>query len=505
MTLPCDVLSFDVLVVGDEVESILTAVSAARCGARTALIRSATGLLGGLSTRGGLSYMDITPEHTGPLFAEFLRRAGVKRVALEEFRADTELSEMMRETGIQILSGKDLIAEYRVSDSCWEVRFAGGQKLDATVLIDATPDADIARSLGIRFTVGLGGLFGEDRNFLGISPVFQMGGVDREKLIAFEQRLRERPDMPGLLDRALPYHPEAYRRELTTRPVYSPDDMDYIDILNPVIGIAFHHWRYGEADSYPDASIQVDGFNISRLPDGLLGFNGMVMRMNDFDALLAYSRGEKAWPQELHDALEAFREFIATEGGMPDARLYPPEALYVRQTLNLLARDMMTAEKAIRGGVFAEDAIGTYSYWLDLRGIVFSRHFPGETLPKPVFNVGLDVALPADPDLKNLAFVSRSAGYSPLGQGACRIVQHNSMLGEAVGIAAAFAVKENQPISEIPAAKVRPVLDERSRKELGHPLKIEGHPVWDEERILESRALKADNAIVERLQNAGVV
>ncbi len=505
---------FDLIVVGDEVESIITAVSAARCGLRVAVVRRSKSILGGLSTRGGLNYMDITPEYKSPLFSEFLKKASVKRVALDASQGHQVLQNMLSDSNVTLISGAEAFAHYNELESGWELSFEDSSQtqIQAPILIDATPDADVARQLERPYTVGLGHIFGPTHNFLGVSPVFRMAGLDRHELINFERSLRERLNMFHLLEQALPHHPVALRRELLERPVYSPDDMDYIDILNPIIGIAFHHWRQDQKTknqktsritSYSDAQITIDGFNTARLSDDTLGFNGLVMRINDFDALLAYSQGSPHWPEALTGALNDFCQFLQAEGGFVKAeaiQLILPEELYVRQTLNMHAQEMMTAEKAIRGGVSADDAIGTFSYWLDLRGITFTEFFPNHRpLPKPVFNVGLGVCFPHNPNhsqhLKHFAFVGRSAGYSPIGQGACRIVQHNAMLGEALGICAALAFKSRQALHQIDAQSIRSIIEERSK----NPLKLSGHPTWSDEEIATSALIQADNQVLKQL------
>lgn len=486
-------LTFEVVVLGDEVESILTAVSAARQGASVVLVRSSTGKLGGLSTRGALSYMDITPEYTSPLFREFLDKAGVVRVALEAERAHQTLLSLLAEAGVTVLDGVQSIEWIsNPTGSLTGIVLNEQSVLHGTCYIDATPDADWARAAGVPYLSGLGGVLGEDQNFLGVSPVFRIAGTSREAMMEFEARLRANPDLPQLLESALPFHPPELRAEYITRPCFSPPEMDYLDILNPVIGIAYHLWRHGEVTSYPTATTWIDGGNVSLLSDGTMGFNGLVSRyVLDLDdplsELLRLSHGGGT-PAFLLEEMNQFERFLHAEGGMDTVKILTPEALYVRQTVTLLARNNMTAEQTIRGGVSPEDAIGTFSYWLDLRGTQLWKLYPGEELPKPVFNVGLQVAFPKDSRLENLAFVSRSAGYSPIGQGTGRIVQHNAMLGEAIGIAAAMAVQTGRPMHQVPPNEIREVLGQRQ----GSPIVISGHPTWSEEALRKSKLLQAD-------------
>lgn len=503
------------IIFGDELESALTAVSAAQTLGRAdaalqiKLVRRSTGLLGGLSTRGGLSYMDITPGLIPPLMQAFFKRVGFRRVALEPVRAARVLQEMLDEAGVQVLSGVE-IDQVRCTEA-GDYQFESSQgPLMATHWIDTTPDADIARLAGVPYLIGLGGVLGEAQNFLGVSPVFTVEHVSAEAFRAFEAKLRQRPDLPTLLTEALPYHDPALRAEFVTRPVFTnegmdndPDKQDYLDVLNPVIGICYHVWKGNTAASYVDAPIVIDGFNIALLPDGCMGLNGLVARLSGdaeavFEDLLAYSQGAPA-PDFLIAELQRFEQFLREAGGFKNATVIPPEELYVRQTITLLAKDNMTAEKAIRGGVTPERAIGTYSYWLDLRGTQLETFYPGEQLPKPVFNVGLDVALPLVPALPNMAFVSRSAGYSPIGQGVGRIVQHNAMLGEAMGIAAALSIISGESLDtvcDLQVGQIKAILDQRN----GTPIELTGTPVWTEAKIQASKLLAADKKAIMHLR-----
>ncbi|WP_373533146.1 FAD-dependent oxidoreductase [Vampirovibrio sp.] len=505
---PCQVL-----VMGDEVESILTAISASQTGAKTVLARRSSGRLGGLSVRGGLSYMDITPEYLCGLFKTFLDRCGFIRVALNPDKADQVLRDMLQEAQVEVLSGVE--AQLTLDGEGFPrqvVLTAPNQSVRLTpqVVIDATPDADVARSLGLAYIQGLGGILGEDQDFLGISPVFRITGVLVAEFQAFEAQLRKNPLLPQILKEALPYHPSALREELIDRPTYAPEGQDYLDILNPVIGIDYHCWRHGSARTYADADILIDGGNVSRLADGSLGFNGLVAQANalnlGFDHLVGLSQ-DGPTPEVLYAEMREFERYLREVGGFQAACVIPPESLYVRQTATLMARENMTARKAIEGGVPPEKSIGTFSYWLDLRGTQLWKLYPGEHLPKPVFNVGLDVVLPYvsphAPCVQNFAFVSRSAGYSPIGQGAGRIVQHNALLGEGVGIAAALAIRHQKPLADIVDSAV-PEIQTILKQRLNGPLLLEGRPTWSLTEIESSVLLKRDAAIVEAFKNPGM-
>jgi hypothetical protein len=512
--------AFDLIVVGDEVESILSAVSAARMGLSVALVRypDASQWLGGLSTRGGLSYMDITLPFKSPLFREFLDLAGVIRVALRPEKAHAVLEGLIRQNKITVFSGW-LPAQVTLSPVGRSIQAAGFYSsnihnaenrpvektpetlyLKASYWLDATPDALLARLAGVPAIEGLGGLLGEDANFLGISPVFEIQGVTKHPLIGFEASLRAKPEMPEWLKTALPHHSQAHRDALITRPCFSPDEEDYLDILNPVIGLDYHVWRHGAIDSYGKTPCWIDGGNVSLLGEKRMGFNGLVSHGNlhqaddPLEQLLAYSLGlsKTALPADLRDEMQAFQTYLKEAGQMPDVHIQPPQALYVRQTYTLLSKENMTARWVLQGGAPDENCLGSYSYWLDFRGVILEQHFPGETLPKPVFNVNLDGCFPQTPKLDNLAFMGRSAGYSPMGQGVGRIVQYNAFLGEALGIAAGLAKEYYKPMGDVPLPRIKRILDERN----GMPLPVVGEQTASDDFLLASQALQKDDAIL---------
>lgn len=470
---------YDCLVYGDEVESILTAVSAARAGLKhVGLLRpssvKAGAPLGGLVTRGGLAYMDLTHHWLSPLYKEFLDRAGVVVVSLAPEKAHTVLATMLEEAGVHRLADEVEISTVTPIADGWRLAVeapAGSlPAIETRFLVDATPDGDLARALGVPYLEGMGGLFGHDR-FLGISPVFTLSGVARQELIAFEADLRKAKPMPQWLEEALIWPNDAERAELITRPVFSPDEGDYVDILNPAIGVAFHQWRQRKKrlkTLYIEADAWIDGANTARLQDSrgkeIFSWNGLVSRVPSFNEAVALSHGAKPCPGELEEAMAAFEAYLQQEGGFPHASITPPQQLYVRQSCVLQARQQLTARQMLGGGVASSQTIGTFSYWLDCRGIVSQLHAPQSHLPKPAFNATLGCCLPKpELNLPRFAFVGRTAGTSPLGHGAGRIIQHNALLGEALGVAIAESVQAGHgEVAKIKPAAIREQLHARN-------------------------------------------
>jgi hypothetical protein len=448
-------MNASVIIVGDELEACVTACVLGWHGVKVTILRRSTSLLGGLSTRGGLSYMDLTPEFIPPMMQVILNESGLKRVALHAETADAVLKKRLVDANVSVVSRVKAHAQVEGS-SISGIQDAHTQHVyTADFYIDATPDATLARQAGVPSMLGLGGVFGEGDavNALGVSPVFRVAGLDYRILQTAEEGLRHRADMPDLLATHMPWLTEVERHALIERPTYAPEASDYLDILNNVIGVAYHHWRYGDARpsiAYESAPFWVDGFNIARLNDGTLGFNGLITRMPLAEQVKASEEGLAPTDLMLAEML-AFVDFLKEITQVNDLQLVPPEELYIRQSFLLEAVENLSGRDLFLGGVDESDSVGTFSYWLDFRGVHPWKAYPDlHPLPKPVFNVGLKPHFPKR--IHNLAFVGRSSGFSPLSQGACRIVQYGCLVGEALAHALALGFKQGvHPLAVAPS------------------------------------------------------
>ena len=93
------------------------------------------------------------------------------------------------------------------------------------------------------------------------------------------------------------------------------------------------------------------------------------------------------------------------------------------------------------GGVPAREALGTFTYALDLRGGI-----PGVYLPargRPTFNFSYGHTLPRE--IRNLAVLGPAGGFGGLGAGAGRIIELNVSVGQGLAIAGAQALQAKGP------------------------------------------------------------
>jgi hypothetical protein len=356
--------------------------------------------------------------------------------------------------------------------------------LCARYWVDTTPDGSFLQAQGLPAVQGLGNLWGTSvaHNALGISPMPCLHGLTGEALISWEKamRVRHADTLPTLLDKALPYHPTLLKEAYLTRDCFMPLDpdpeADYIDMLNPSIGVLWHAWQQEqgilpETCPYQEAPWWVDGGNIARLgcsPHGgeCLAWNGIVLRPESLEEALSISQGLRPVPERAFQAVDYFKRFIETTyaqlfGACPPLTMTLPPHMYVRNSVLFPCQTTVTGAGLFTGGVSAQEAIGWFSYWLDFRGIDLWKHLTlTHPLPKARFNVGLGQTQPLGlpSALQHAVFVvSRAAGASPLGQSVCRIVQHQCLLAEALGVALADSKGVTQgfanPVSQAQAVR----------------------------------------------------
>ncbi|MBI6546385.1 MAG: FAD-dependent oxidoreductase [Cyanobacteria bacterium NC_groundwater_1444_Ag_S-0.65um_54_12] len=415
-------MDFDLLVIGNETESVLAGVAAARAGAQTGLLVRPDQQLGGLLTSGGLAYVDRDQRHLLPptrsphdgIFAEFLARAGVRLVALDPASGERALSTMLQEAGVTVLSGNwdkprsegMSLCSLRVSDVPISARF----------FLDATPDGDLLEALGEPLAFGFSE-YQSDR-LLAVSPLPRVLGVTPQEIVETYQRLAKVTELQDLRRQAF-----GERRFLDIE-----CGEDYLLLGPPDLALAFMRWRADHGFAFPLA-FAADGFNVAILGPADTSWNGLLYFSGDPATLLEWSRqgADRVFRREA----EIFEEFLQKGLGWRSAKVLLPDGIYVRQTRHAvntclrLSLSMIASDLPVR-------SVGTFCYYPDFRGL------PVPAIAKPlVAPVALDAGLLVN--WRNVAIASRAAGYTPLAHSLCRLVQYNVTLGAALGVAAALA------------------------------------------------------------------
>ena len=182
-----DGMDYDVIVVGGEPEGVAAAVSAARNGMKTLLIEDDEAL-GGLMTLGELNFIDMCEGRDGTLltqgiFKEFYDKVGGTAFDIEKAKA-VFLAMVEDEPNLDLLLNTEVTAPILDADTLTGVSVStdGAEKeYLASVIIDATADADLAAAAGVPYTFA-GEDIGEKDRQMGVTLVFTLSGVDWQKV-----------------------------------------------------------------------------------------------------------------------------------------------------------------------------------------------------------------------------------------------------------------------------------------------------------------------------------
>jgi hypothetical protein len=449
-----DRLDIDVLVLGSEPEGIIAAVAAAQEGARTVLV-TLDSRVGGLFVTGEMNSLDLRtqPElYQRGLFEVWWRQVG-RGSAFDVVRAEAAFEEMLRGAGVEVIrsagSMEPLMEENRVVGA----RLPSGT-LYATQVIDATSEADIAAAAGASYTMGFESL-GLDARMVD-TLVFRIDGVDWRAL------------MRGVQQRG----------------------RNYAEINN--------YAAWGHFGGYPanyqavEPGIRLRGLNLGLQEDGSVLVNALLIY--DIDPFDPESRaeGKARATREAPRMIEYLKQDVpgfdnAHFGGVA-------ETLYIRETRHIEALCTLTVDDVL-DNVVTELDVAAGGYPLDVQTLT-----PGDSgfvygTPE-IYGAQLCVTVPRGVD--NLWVAGKAAGYDPLAASSARVVPFGMALGEAIGVAAAQAIRQDLTSTALVESEAR-VRELRSRLQARgaylpavrqrQPSGPHAHAHWEDYRVLRSRGL----------------
>jgi hypothetical protein len=189
---------------------------------------------------------------------------------------------------------------------------------------------------------------------------------------------------------------------------------------------------------------RLDQANIALLP-GRLSFNALLLRNDAAQNRLVLAGQNRPLPWMVPYA-EKVNAFFLRHGARHVE--WMPE-LYVR-TADQLAHPVavLGETEMANGGVPHNQALGTFSYFLDFRGGLKGIGL----FPKPTFNFGYRHTLPRE--LDNLAVLGPAAGYGGLGGGAGRILELNISIGQGLAIASGLSLADGMALAAIDPERV---------------------------------------------------
>ncbi len=479
--------SYDVIVFGDEVPGVMTALKVQRelrasgLSDRVALVTEGDTRrgIGGHLVRGGLAYLDRnqvpaslrsqygTFGRPSRLYQEFLTLGRVNTIALDRFVVSQHFARALQSSDIDVI-GQVILGPVQTAGSRVCSFTANGRTYAAQQFIDSSQSGELAAASGVEMMRGLEAL-GFPDSALSMGLMIDLYGVTVEQFAAMERDLIYRYSDPRdasaqqWLTAASGGDPVKRQELLQSMVDYygNPKLMyrgtpDSADVRSLAFSILVHGYLGKEYD-IKSSGFLFDRANIAILHDRL-----------SFNALLFYADAETAkqlsrsgaQPTAEMRAVASQIETLFKKIGVP--RVEVMDELYIRNAGQIAHPvDELSATLMAAGGVPPDEALGTFGYHLDDRGgIEGLDERVDETALRllnfgqmPIFNYGFRHTLPQEKE--NLAVLGPASGFGGLGTTSGRIVEFNVSVGEGLAVAIAQSLASGRSLQTITNTEVR--------------------------------------------------
>jgi hypothetical protein len=441
---------YDVIVVGGGTGGVPAAIAAARNGARVLLIEK-NGFLGGVTTggltppvwptwiSGGSSGKDKEYFIKG-IFAEMLERmSNLDALASDGHTMDEEvlkyvLEEMCLEAGVELLMHSFLFRvakDKRLLTSVDIANKSGARSISGKVFIDGTGDADLIALAGGEWLQGRK----SDGATQPVTMTFRLGGVDTSKPLS---------DSPFF----------CRTKSGGKDPFEMPED------------VAAIHKEYVEAQKrgeITDPRPVLMYWSYSR--PGIVHFNTTRVHRVDATKVEDLTKAEIEGKRQVIQILRLLRKFPA----FANAYLVQMSSeIGVRETRRIVGEYTMTKDDVMNGKKF-EDGVARGHAPIDI-------HDPLPNMPTDIEMIYLPEDLTYDipyrslvpKDFDNVLIGSRCLSATHEASASTRMIHQLYAVGQAVGVAAALASKQNIPCNKLDVKLLR------------QTLKKQGAIVWEE-------------------------
>lgn len=404
-------VAYDVIVIGGEPEGISAAVSAARNGMKTLLIEDSPNI-GGLMTRGWLNSIDMNYDPNGEILNKGIFYEFYQMLEGDSFNINTAQNAFNKlvgaEENIDVLLNAQNIEPILDGSKITGVNLIHNNEnkvITASTFIDATQDADFAYDAGVPFTIGQEDYLGSYQS-MASTLVFQLDNIDWDKIT------------------------KALKKD------GSPHTGS-----NEVSAWGFYEQMKEYQPRDPD--IGVRGLNIGRVDNDSILINALYIYGIDGLNEQEKQEGIEKAKKELEYLVPFMRENIPGFKNAEFADVAPE--LYIRETRHMDGLYRLTIDDVLENRDF-DDRIAFGSYPVDIQAISPDR--PGYIVGNPKqYAIPFRSIVP--PNISNLLVVGRSASYDSLAHGSARVIPVGMATGEAAGVAAQYAIKNELTFQEI--------------------------------------------------------
>ncbi len=409
----------DVLVVGGGPAGVGAALAAARLG-RDVLVVEQFNCLGGIATAGGHGHICLFTS-----WASYERVVGgvgweiAKRVAAEGFgklsrgNVDFEIEGMKRvleqmaaEAGVRLLYytqfAEALIEGGRVAGAVVQSK-SGRAAVRARQVVDCTGDADVAASAGAPFEKGRP----EDGRMQPMTLMFQIGGVDYDRVAAFRQG--------------------DWKLQHVWKEAQDAGDME--PFQSQIMG-----WWW--TPTRPD---QV-GINFTHIT----GMDATDVR----DLTAATIEGRR---QAFH-TVEVCRKYVP---GMENAYLLStPAVVGTRESRRIVGEVVLTREDLLEERQWP-DSVGYGSFFIDIHNPDGPGMSDKTYRPHRGFKYQIPYRILVPRDVENLLVAGRCVSVTHEALGSIRVMPQCTVTGEAAGTAAHLALDAGCPVRQVDVAALQ--------------------------------------------------
>ena len=399
-----------VVVVGGTPAGVAAAVAAARQGADVVLV-SGRPELGGVLTDAMMDQWDlnVAPDGAaiqGGLFREIHAALGDAFTPDDAGRVFLQL--VMGEPRIRLITHARVVAVHAVSgpdgrvvDSVSFARRSGGVfQVDASAVVDATDNGDVAAMAGARFDVGRQDT-GVDMKMQPVTLMFTLRGLDWGRVVADYDVARYGPG--GASERRAWGYAKLLR-------AYRPLSNDAV----------------------------VRDLNLGRESDGEVTVNAVDVLNVDGRSDAELARARAIGVAEAERLVAFLRERLPGFEQVEIGRF--ASAIYVRETRHFAGVERLTAD-AVWDGSIPHDTIGLSSYPLDLHPVTANDRLAYAPV-RHVYGIPFGALVPRD--LANVILASPAISATHVAAGSARVIPTTIEEGEAAGIAAALARHTHQ-------------------------------------------------------------